>query len=392
MARFNRPLQALTVIAAILATASCTTTDPTTNAPSITRIPGGAVGFVSLGPSQPPFDTEQDRTTLYAFDNEGSIVGKFAGNALYDSQILTHQGQVEMSFSDSVFTLTDSNIISTPINENMIQAAVEDPNSAKSTMWFNSGYNEGKYINRFISKGPDGEVHQGEVPGLVLTSSYCGGKLYAIVQNGESVGWDRPYSTWLYEINPGQDPLIKGIWDYPNGLEPASRVATCSTDGKTMIALYASSETRSSHSGDPGLIMVKIETTDGSRKEFPLEMTGYEWYISRGAMTVKDDVLYWATVNGNILSVPISGETQVTSNWNLPSGGLKSKISISGDTVAQIDYQDSPKFLQFNLFTGDEIHAAIELPWMKSLIGSSSQSGKSYYTVTDVAGSGQWDK
>ncbi len=56
------------------------------------------------------------------------------------------------------YTLTDSSRTDFPIDESIVQSAVNDPDTGDATIWFNTGMIEGQYVNRFVSVDADNET------------------------------------------------------------------------------------------------------------------------------------------------------------------------------------------------------------------------------------------
>lgn len=386
MARTGRVCRATAGTVVIFAFVSCGTLESSVDTIEMDVLPRDTVGVVSVGPSELPFDIDSDKTTVFAFDKDGKVVGQVDGNAILYSQILAFDGKLVSASSDSVKTLTTESTFDVPIHEDMIEAAVEDRESGRATLWFNSGIVDGNYSTRFVSINNDNAAHSGIVPGMVITSAYCGNSLFAVAEDQASVSWGQPAKSWLYEIAPGSQPVIKGEWEYPDGFRPVSREAACSPDGASILALFASNEAAATETGTPGLTLVRVNLSDGSREETELDMPGYTWRTPRGSVALLDGRLFWATTNGEILSVPAAGSSQVTQVWKLPAGGINDHtISINGNTVTQVDYRNTPTYTEYDLLTGTPTNGPLELPWLDPIIDSTTESGKATYTVTDVA-------
>ncbi|MEU7219557.1 hypothetical protein [Nocardia iowensis] len=272
----------------------------------------------------------------------------------------------------------------TAVDEDMVQAAVNDPATGRASVWFNSGDVDGQSANRFVAIDADNKAASGVVPGMVLAAGYCDGRLFAISEDRKAAETGT-YGSVLYEISPAGELAVRGRWDYPEDFRPATRSIPCSADGTTLSALYASNEARLSESGEPGLTLVRIDATAGSRTETQLVMHGYSWRISRGSLTRVGEKLFWSTIYGDILSVPIQGDVTVSHAWKLPSNHLATKIDVNATTVAQLDFRDVPSYSTYELTTGKRRSGPISLPWLRPFVDSVTESGESTYTVTDIA-------
>ncbi|TSD99727.1 hypothetical protein FOS14_10705 [Skermania sp. ID1734] len=329
--------------------------------------------------------SKQDHTYIYAFDKDGLPIGKLQGGAIYDSQILASKKAVVTTASDSVTRLTTTSKAVTVVDEDMVQAAVNDPATGRASIWFNSGVIDGRYSTRFVAIDTDAKTNRGLVPGMVLAAGYCRERLFVISEDRKATQATPSYRTVLYEISPAGKVVARGDWDYPEDFRPATRSIPCSPDGKTLSALYASHEARLSNSGDPGLSLVRIHTRDGARTESQLDMHGFSWRISRGSLIDAGDRLIWATIYGDILSVPSTGSNKVLLKWRLPANHLESRIDLTSTHVAQIDYREKPTYTTYDLATGQRRFGPIDLPWLKPIVRSTTESGESTYTITDVA-------
>lgn len=387
MTRFSRAVQLAAIAAGCTMALSCTSHDqPGDHDALLGALPGKAVGVVSVGPIQPPIMSREDRTTVFTFDENGALLGRLQGGAIYDSQVLAAPQAIVTTSSDSVTKLSTSAKTSTAVDEDMVQAAAIDPATGRASVFFNSGNVDGRYSNRFVSLGRDNTAVKGTLPGMALAVGYCADRLFVVAEKREGAAEDgRPYTSVLYEVSPTGSLTERTAWDYPAGLRPATRSLRCSPDGASLFTLYASAEARSSETGDPGMTLVRFTTTDGARTEIQLDMKGSTWRVSRGTLTYAHDRLYWSTLYGDILSVPVDGSAKVTRHWRLPASHLRTKIELTPTTVAQVDYQGTPSYSTFDLVTGERKLGPISLPWLTAMVDSATESKETTYTITDIA-------
>ncbi|WJJ14463.1 hypothetical protein P9990_25040 (plasmid) [Prescottella equi] len=348
-------------------------------------LPTGAIGGVVVGPSQSPFG-EKDRTTIFTFNREGKPLGKIVGGAIGDAQILGAPGRLVAATNDDVVASTEVGNASTPSPGVLVQAASQNVESSRSAMWFNTGYSDEEYRNSYVSIDVSSSSDSGTVPGLVLASTFCGDSLFAIVENVDTVKFGQPYESWLYEIPPGEEPIVRGTMTFDDAFMPASREATCSSDGSTINAFYASSETRSNEKGGiPGLSLVQIDTRDGSHTTSSIMMDGYTWRVAWGTVSILDERMYWATTDGDILSIPMNGAIKAEKLWSLPAGGLSTRMAVQGNRVTQLDFRDATTYTEYDARTGDVTMGPIELPWLDPFVDAVTESGTASYTLLDIA-------
>ena len=384
MPRACEVLRAAALTTMLAVTVSCSTTKEPGD--ELEALPADAIGAVSIGPELLEAVDDQDRTTVYAFDESGSVLGQVEGNAIYGNNILTAAHKLVSASSRAVITLTDTARIETPIDyENIVQAAVNQQETGAATIWFNSGAAEGHYSNSFVSIDADNQAHSGSVPGIVRTSAYCDGRNFTVVNESFIGTTGDPTRNQLYELLPSGEPIVRAEWEHPSDFRPADVGSACSSDGQTILALYSSRETRKNERGDQGLTLVRINVSDGSRSETALDMPGYIWNVRRGTPTAIDDRLYWISGDGDVLSVDVTGSSKVTREWTIPEGDAKTAVSVSGRTVTTVNYRGTPIFSEYDLLTGERRRSQIELPWLESIVGSETESGKNIYTISDVA-------
>lgn len=76
----------------------------------------------------------------------------------------------------------------------------------------------------------------------------------------------------------------------------------------------------------------------------------------------------------------MDGSTRVTQHWRLPASHLRTKIDLTPTTVAQIDYRDTRTYSTFDLVTGARTFGPIGLPWLNTVVDSSTESGETTYS------------
>jgi hypothetical protein len=378
MARMGRAVRAAGLAAILSIVVSCGAREYPGDV--LDAMPADAVGTVSLGPQG--IETSdlfnENRALTFAFDGNGNVVGRVEGEDIYANQVLASTRNLVTVSARAVTTLTDTSRIEFPIDEHMVEAAANDPESGATTIWFNSGRE-----SAFVSIGADNEASSGTVSGMVQTVTYCGDRHFAIANDLLTPTTDGLNTARLYELLPSGEPVVRSEWREPIEFSPASRASACAADGRTLVALYRSPI--APDGTEAGLTMVAIDVTDGSRSETPLDMPGYTQGIRRGS-TVIGDRLYWASLDGSVLSVSLVGSPAVAREWTIPDSGEESDASVSGTTVTTIDHRTRPVFSQYDLRTGARTKGPVALPWLESIVDSKAESGNTDYTISDVDG------
>ncbi|WP_433657253.1 hypothetical protein ACQPW1_37495 [Nocardia sp. CA-128927] len=372
-------------LAALLVTVSCGARDDDSDR-ELERLPEAAFGAVSVGPSLLKGVNDRDRTSVFVFDDNGSLLGKVTGTAIYANKVLAAKSRIVTASSRKLATLTAASRVETPIDyEDIIETAVNDPASGAATMWFNSGADNGRYLNKYAMVRADGSSGTGSVTGHVRSATYCGERSFALVQES-LIGTTGPATkNWLYELDGHGEPVVRGQWEHSQEVFPASRMSVCAGDGQTIFSLYSSPEAREDAASGPALTLVRNHVTDGTRTQTPLEMAGFNEQVRGDSMTLADGKILWINGDGEILSVPIDGSAAVQREWRLPGWGDKTMASVADNTVSVIDFRGRPTFAQYDLRAGTRTKGPVELPWLESTIGADTESRKNVYSVSDIA-------
>ncbi|WP_159080648.1 hypothetical protein [Nocardia suismassiliense] len=372
-------------LTALLVTASCAARDDHSNR-ELAQLPSAAFGAVSIGPSLLKGVTDRDRTTVFVFDDNGSLLGTVTGTAIYANRILAAKSRIVTASSRKLATLTAESRVETPIDyEDIIETAVNDPASGAATMWFNSGANNGRYLNKYAMVRADGSSGTGSVAGHVRAATYCGERSFALVQESLIGTTGEATKNWLYELDGQGEPVVRGQWEHSQEIFPASRMSVCAADGQTIFSLYSSPETRADASNGPALSLVRNNVIDGSRTETPLVMAGHNEEVRRSSLALADGKILWLNGDGDILSVPTDGSAAVTREWGIPGWGDKTMASVVDGAVSVIDFHSRPTFSRYDLRTGTRTKDPVELPWLEPTIGADTESRKNIYSVSDIA-------
>ncbi|MFF1553007.1 hypothetical protein ACFVX3_18420 [Rhodococcus erythropolis] len=348
----------------------------------IDRIPIDAVGMIMVSPMQPPIDSNLDKTTLIAFNEKGEDIGRLAGGAVENGKFISLNNRVVTASSSLISVLTESSREDTTIDENIIESLVQSPDGDNSAIWFNSGSIDGTYSTRYAVLNSDNKVHIVHIPGMALSSAFCDDVLYAVVEDLSDLSWDGPTTKRLYKIEDGQvgDPISE--WRSPSGERPATPVAVCSEDGTSMASPYVSPPIGSAD--ERYLSIVELDLVSGSRDSHKVDLLGHSWRMSTGALYSTGERNYWPTTEGAILSASIQNPEAVKIEWTLPISPMSSAISISGSEVLQVNLEGVPRLHVYDLFTGASTRDTVDLPWLEDIVGSTTESGKSLYTITDL--------
>ncbi|QDP08228.1 hypothetical protein FNU77_00085 (plasmid) [Prescottella equi] len=362
-------------------TAACTTEVKANPESELDRIPDGAAGLVVVAPSQPPLDA-QDRTEVIAFDEQGERIARFLGGPTGNNQILSSPGRAIVFNSKVLRVLTSEGSVDTEIAETTIEAAVQNTAGDQAVIWFNSGVVDGAYSTRYARVAADG-VTINVLPGMALASAFCGEDLYAVVEDLTNLAWDAPTTHRLYKLAKDGNTTVVGQWSSPVGHRPVSRTAVCSQDNSSIINLYASREA-GQDSRDTALSRVEIELAHASISESPVDMLGLSWGMPHGAISTKDGRVYWSTPEGEVVSIAVTGDPNSRIEWRLPPSRRMQNISVTGDQLTSLRFDDVPEVSTYDLTTGSKLGESIKLPWLTEIVDSVTESGKSWYTVWDV--------
>ena len=347
--------------AALLSVAVSCGTTPDHPGAILDDLPPGAVGAVSLGPQG--LESTGGRAIVFVFDEGGNVLGRLEDEPIYANPVLASKQSFVTASGRAVTTLTSTSRIDVPVDEGIVEAAANNPETGSATVWFNSGR-----TSNFVSVDADGQTHTGSVQGMVRTATYCGDRQFAVVRDIIPTGEMTKHR--LYELPPGGGLVVRGEWDLPVGVGPASRNPACAADGQSILALWRM----------PDLALVRIDVSDGSQSETVLDMPGFA-QNAWGTTAVVGDRLYWLNQDGQVLSVSTTGPSAVALEWAIPDPD-KTTTTVSGTTVTVVNYRGRPVFSQHDLITGNQTRDPIELPWLESIVGS--PAGNTLYSIADV--------
>ena len=300
---------------------------------------------------------------MFVFDEGGNVLGRLEDEPIYANPVLASKQSLVTASGRAVTTLTSTSRIDVPVDEGIVEAAANNPETGSATVWFNSGR-----TSNFVSVDADGQTHTGSVQGMVRTATYCGDRQFAVVRDIIPTGEMTKHR--LYELPPGGGLVVRGEWDLPVGVGPASRNPACAADGQSILALWRM----------PDLALVRIDVSDGSQSETVLDMPGFA-QNAWGTTAVVGDRLYWLNQDGQVLSVSTTGPSAVALEWAIPDPD-KTTTTVSGTTVTVVNYRGRPVFSQHDLITGNQTRDPIELPWLESIVGS--PAGNTLYSIADV--------
>jgi hypothetical protein len=358
----NKAVRTATWAALLSVAVSCGTT-PDHPGAILDDLPPGAVGAVSVGPQG--LESTGGRTIVFVFDEKGNVLGRLEDEPIYANPVLASKQSLVTASGRAVTTLTSTSRIDVRVDESIVEAAANNPETGSATFWFNSGR-----TSNFVSVDADGQTHTGSVEGMVRTATYCGDRQFAVV--GDIIPSGDLVKHRLYELLPGGRPAVRGEWDFPVGAGAASRNPACAADGQSILALWSM----------PDLTLVRIDVSDGSQSENVLNIPGYA-QTAWGTTAVVGDRLYWLNQDGQVLSVSTTGPSAVALEWAIPDPD-KTTTTVSGTTVTVVNYRDRPVFSQHDLITGNQTRDPIELPWLESIVGS--PAGNTLYSIADVTG------
>jgi hypothetical protein len=345
-----------------------------------------AIGAVVIGPETLPFGIGIDRTMVFTFDSQGKALGRIEGPAAYSSRVLSWDRGFTTATAQAVVTATAAGIHSVPIDENMVEGASIDPATGRAMFWFNTAQPDGPevaYRNNYVITSPDGPPTVGSVPGMMLTGSYCGNTGHGVVVGFDDLTSGAPtVRHQLFELpDAGGEAVLRGDWDYPVDFRAVSRTDACSADGRTLYNLYSSAETAGS-----AVSLLRIDTATGAHTETKVDVGHHPAAARTNTLTVVSERLYWISSDGAVLSLSLNGESEARQEWELPSNGDNTTVTITNTTVTYIDHEGTPTFAEYDLLTGQRLRDPIGLPWLDTIVNSRTESGKSHYAVTGIAG------
>lgn len=347
-----------------------------------------AIGVVTVGPSTLPFSTDTDRTLVFTFDKQGAALGRIEGGAIYTARATSWNRGFAAATADSVITVTQGGRTSTAIDENMVEGTAHDQRTGRTMFWFNTAQPDGPdipYRNNYVMTGPGQTFHSDSVPGMMHSAGHCGNRAYGVVAAFDAVAARSPtLAHQLYEMPIDGAPVKLSEWNFPEGFRAVSRTEACTADGNTLYNLYGSVEARRVPTTGSGLVLVRTDTTTGTHTETPIDMAGHPAATRADTFTLLDNTLYWIAQDGAVLSLPLDGPHKARKLWTLPAEGDGHEVTVTGTTVAHIDYRDTPTYTEYDLLTGHRTRDPVELPWLKPIVNSRTESGKTTYTVTGV--------
>ncbi|MCM6773609.1 hypothetical protein NDR87_09015 [Nocardia sp. CDC159] len=335
--------------------------------------------------------TKTDHTSTFAIDANGNVVGKLQGGAIDSARIVSWNRGFTFAAADSVMTVGPSGRTMLANNEAAVEGIAHDYASGRSLVWFNTGPGGGtasQYRHDYVLTFPDTAPLPGSVPGIMLSAAHCGERAFGVVAAFDDLTSDQPMIKHrLFELPlAGGEPVLRGEWEWPNMFRSESRTAACSADGSALFNLYGSVDARRDRAGALGLELVRLDTGTGARTQSHVDMAGHSAWSRPNTLTRIGDRLYW--INGDdgaVLSLPLDQPSEVRKEWDLGAKGFGHQATVTGTTVAHIDFHHTPSYAEYDLITGRRIRGPIELPWLKPIIGAQAESGKTTYAVAGVA-------
>ncbi|MFC9788820.1 hypothetical protein [Rhodococcus sp. NPDC127528] len=385
MTRIGKAVRAAGLAAMVSVVISCGARDYPGAA--LHALPENAVGAVSLGPLALEASDlfNENRSLVFLFDADGDVVGRIEGHDITGSRTLASSRNLVTVSARAVTTLTATSRAEFGIDESWVEAAANDPASGAATVWFS------RRDSTFVTVAADGRARSGTVPGRVEAAAQCGERAVAIaiaIAIEAVPADDGLYTSRLFEVGPGGEPVERGVWRQDPEFSAASSTAVCTADGRSMLSLHRSPGP--ADGGEPEMTLVRTNLVDGSRTASPLEMSGHSPTTRGGSLTIVGDRLYWITLTGDVLSTPVTGWPSVAREWSIPGSGEKSAATVHGATVSTLDHaQRPPTFAQYDLVTGARTAGPVELPWLGPLIDAETESGNNVYGVTDLDGLGR---
>ncbi|MFI6173744.1 hypothetical protein ACIBCN_43705 [Nocardia sp. NPDC051052] len=389
---FRSSVPALAALTAIVLAASACGQDPAPiTAAEMATVPSEAIAVVTVGPSQPPIMTKTDHTSAFAIDADGNVVGKLQGGAIDSASIVGWNRGFTLATADSVISVSRSGRNVLANDEDAVEGIAQDFASGRSLVWFNTGKRGGtttEYRHNYVLTAPDTAPLTGSVPGIMLSAAHCGERAFGVVAAFDDLTSDQPMIKHrLFELPiEGGEPVLRGEWEWQNGFRSESRTAACSADGSALVNLYGSAEARHNETGTLGLELVQLDTATGARTQSHVGMAGHSAWSRPNTLTRAGDRLYW--INGDdgaVLSIPLNQPAEVRKDWDLGATGFGHQATVTGTTVSHLDSHNTPTYAEYDLITGQKIRGPIELPWLKSIVDSQTESGKTTYAVAGVA-------
>ncbi|MFI7002086.1 hypothetical protein [Nocardia sp. NPDC050175] len=382
-------LVALTAM--VITTSACGQDSAPITAAEMTKVPSEAIAVVTVGPSQPPIMTKIDHTSAFAIDANGNLVGKLQGGAIDSARIVSWNRGFTFATADSVMTVGPSGRTMLANNQDTVEGIAHDVASGRSLIWFNTGTRGGtaaQYRHDYVLTSPDAAPLPGSVPGIMLSAAHCGESAFGVVVTFDDLTSDQSmikHRLFELPINGGE-PVLRGEWQWPNMFRSESRTSTCSADGSALFNLYGSADASYDRTGGLGLELVQLDTGTGARTQSHVGMAGHSAWSRPNTLTRSGDRLYW--INGDdgaVLSIPLNQPSEARKEWELPAKGFGHQATVTGTTVAHIDSHNTPAYTEYDLITGKKMRGPIDLPWLKSIVDSQTESGKTTYAVTGIA-------
>lgn len=378
------PIRAALLAVAAASVAACTATPPADSSELLSALPEESVGAVLVGPSQFPFDSDVDTMLLIPFDEHGRKLGEVQGGAVLNGQLQTLGRQIVFPTAKSLIEFGPDGRRDIDIDEQVVEAIVESPDAEDGIIWFNSGKVGNTYSTNYWLTNPSlPSPSSGTLPGMTVSSAFCEGIAYAVVEDQSQLSWDGPLTNWLYRVDPKGGAEIIGEWKFPASKRPVSRRAVCSDDGLSMAALYTDRE----GSGNPDmspLLKIEINISDASLTEYELLGPGEGWRVPTKAVGALNGRMYWANTAGQIYSTAIQGSDPAHLEYEIRTDSLHDKILISGKNVYLLVHSSESKLVTYDLASGKNENSEIDLSWLSSVAGSETESGQSTRAVTDL--------
>lgn len=367
------------LIVALMATASCSQVE--SPGEELAALPADAAGALTVGVLGLETLDAQDRATLYAFGSDGNLLGKASGRAIYSNSALSGNRAVFTTTSESVVTLTGSSRREVPIDgEKIVQSATIDNEVGNATFWYNTGVVNEDYINRFVSVTSNGDlIGSGTVDGILATATYCNGNHYAIVRDSFYGSNGNPTGNRLYELREDGELEIRGEWDSPVAFEAASTSSVCTPDGKQLLSLYRTEPDGQTRSR---LFLVNTSTSNASRTESEIDLMGNDGSVR--SVSILNNRVYWVNSAGVVLSVPTSGPTTVTKEFEIPGWSDDSVVSLDDDLLVVVNFEGVPQLSEYELDAFETPRRQVQLPWLDGIVGSPTESNRSVYVVSGV--------
>ncbi|WP_328811806.1 hypothetical protein [Rhodococcus sp. NBC_00294] len=342
------------------------------------------VGAVVVGPAQFPFDSASDVTRLMTFDANGNLLGSITGGALLNAQVDGLDNRLVTANADQLISVSNTHKTATPIKKQVVESSIQDEGRTRTATWFNDGRQGSTTTTTYWSTEHTGQQTTGTIQGMALASAFCGASIYALVEDIDSLSWNKPTQNWLYRIETNGTRTEVATWEADPSVRPASRQAVCSADGTSMTVLYASRQGTPAGSL-PTLQQWVFNLQDGSIDKRVLLEANDEWRIHANGVASSKERLYWINSSGSVYSISSSSLLEPAKlEWKVPHTGPRTRLSIHGGRVQVLDYANHPTLHEFELASGRKTRESISLPWLSPIIDSPTASGQSTNTVTDL--------